>query len=551
MKHKNILPTIIILYKLCLIYTAKDLFLILEGKKHIMQKNHFMKIKIIVKNKILLVISLFFCFLIISRGITFAVSYNLYNPLSYTIIYRTELINVSEKNISKAIIYIPLIEDNFPNQKVEILDIIPSGYKIFKSAESGTNISYAVKNIKPHEKMTFTIRCKVKVYDLFYNVDFNEFSQVTYDKNSVFLKPQEYIESDSKLIKHVSFKIAGTEKNPYLVSLRLYDYLRENINFDFRAGLYGAESSLRNKLVGCSDAAGLYTALCRSYGIPARYCAGFYLGNIDMDDNKWHTITDTHAWSEVNISYDNWLPVDPTQGRFNQMRRFQCFAQESNDYIALWKDKVEPVAIDCKDKKRNKDLYIDFYTKIKKEDIETKPTCPRIFKLNPPPCPLKNKSYGVESSNCDNHIGYIYLQTHNYKEAFRCFAQSIAFNPKNTAAYENMINLFCYLRMYDESLIWIQAAKKELPDSAQLYAQEGEIYLVKKQIDKSISCLKKAVALNDRKGYYFYLLALVYLNKGPEYKNMAENCLRSTLKLGVSEDIKNNIKAIQKQVFIK
>lgn len=517
-----------------------------------MRKIYLMSAKITIKNKILLVISLFFCFLIVLTEATFALEYHLYKPRVYTIEYYAELINTGQSNIKRITINIPLIEDNFPNQKVDILNIYPQRCKIVKNTKNRKDIKYIIKTIKPHEKMTFTVRCKVKVYDLFYNVDFNDFSQANYDKNSLFLKPQEYIESDSKLIKYVSFKIAGTEKNPYLVSLRLYDYLRENINFDFRAKLSGAEASLKNKLVGCSDAAGLYAALCRAYGIPARYCAGFYLGNIDMDDNKYHAVTETHAWSEINIINDDWLPVDPTQGRFNQMRRFQCFAQQGNDYITLWKDGVEPVIVNCNDKKRNKDLNLDFYAKIKKEDIKfpSGEFCD-IFKTNILTEKSKNKSAGktamYENSKTYNSKGYMYLQTHNYGKAFQYFLKSISLDHKNITAYENMINMFNYLKLYEKSLEWIKLAKKEAPSASGLFAQEGEIYLVEKQFDKSLICLKKAIFLNDREGYYFYLLALAYLNKWPECKNMAESYFENALKLGVSEEIKNNIIAIEKQ----
>ena len=64
-----------------------------------------------------------------------------------------------------------------------------------------------------------------------------------------------------------------------------------------------AEMALAQGCGVCQDYAHILIALCRQQGIPARYIAGFMIGE-----------GATHAWVEVYVN-GKWLGIDPTHNR--------------------------------------------------------------------------------------------------------------------------------------------------------------------------------------------------------------------------------------------
>lgn len=82
-----------------------------------------------------------------------------------------------------------------------------------------------------------------------------------------------------------------------------------------------------NKKGSCTHFASAAVLLCRSRGIPARYCEGFILKGEDIKtgivsgENVTVSVPDSraHAWTEVYIDGFGWLIFDPTPGYGNVM----------------------------------------------------------------------------------------------------------------------------------------------------------------------------------------------------------------------------------------
>lgn len=535
------------------------------------------------KKKFTLLLSAILLLLLIKPG--FSAEYHLKNPRSLIIEYRAEVSNLSSKDIKNFNIYLPLIRNNAPSQRVEFLSVTPDKHNIVKDSFKNEEIRYPNQSLKAGEKRVFIVKCKATIHDLIYNIDFNEFKKLPANPGNIYLKPQKYIESNSEIIKNTVKAVKQDEDNRYLLSLRIYDYLRQGLYFDFRAPCAGARASLENKLIACCDAALLYTAMCRAAGIPSRFCAGLYLGNINLKDGKEHIINDTHAWSEINLN-NMWIPVDPTQGRFSFVRRFRHFAQQGNDYVTVWRDNIEPVRIEYKNKQDAGMAHLEFsaivreekrelpvrvnedndFLKDIKQDSRYEPEQHdkrSDFYINEAELLFKNGKIeeslrrAIESlricknSRVYNLLGYIYLQTFNYKNAYYYLQKSVLTNGRNNAAYENIINLFIYTGYYDKALGRLDEAEKKFPRNPEFPAQAGEIYLIKGQFDKSIKSLKSAIFLDNRQGYYFYLLGLAYIGKGLNNKDTARSCFDKAVRLGVDKIIQNNIEELHKKYYKK
>ncbi len=76
----------------------------------------------------------------------------------------------------------------------------------------------------------------------------------------------------------------------------------------------GIQSSLTTLRLGsgaCRDFAVLFTELCRTLGLAARFVSG-YLYAPDGDDHR--TVGAMHAWAEVFLPGAGWKGIDPTHG---------------------------------------------------------------------------------------------------------------------------------------------------------------------------------------------------------------------------------------------
>jgi transglutaminase-like putative cysteine protease len=129
---------------------------------------------------------------------------------------------------------------------------------------------------------------------------------------------------------------AGTEKNPYLLARRLYDYVVDQL----APGAPPAASQDWYALAAAKQGdalvyASLFTALARKAGIPARLVAGYV-----VDDAR---SAHPHYWSEFYIETFGWVPVDPFLGDDRaygpdvRERRAYYFGNLDNRHIAVAK----------------------------------------------------------------------------------------------------------------------------------------------------------------------------------------------------------------------
>ena len=120
-----------------------------------------------------------------------------------------------------------------------------------------------------------------------------------------YLKPDLMIESDDPLIISEAFRITSGSGNSWEAAVRLCRWVAENI----AGALPGGISAINTLITGEAECGGhsrLLAAFCRAVGIPARVTAGcmytaYHSGGFGQ-----------HAWTEVFMGNDGWIPVDAT-----------------------------------------------------------------------------------------------------------------------------------------------------------------------------------------------------------------------------------------------
>ncbi len=85
--------------------------------------------------------------------------------------------------------------------------------------------------------------------------------------------------------------------------------------FDYESGVTDADSPIDHALEAgrgvCQDFAHIMIAICRSWGIPARYVSGYLF--TDRSEGGDRSSPDaTHAWVEVYLPSLRWIGFDPT-----------------------------------------------------------------------------------------------------------------------------------------------------------------------------------------------------------------------------------------------
>ena len=112
-------------------------------------------------------------------------------------------------------------------------------------------------------------------------------------------------------IQDLARRIAGSEKNPYWIARRIYDYLGKNLSYNLKplGGWNPAPTVLQRGTASCSEYSYSMIALCRSLGVPIRY-----VGAVSRrgDDASFDDVF--HRWTEVYLPPYGWIPFDANKG---------------------------------------------------------------------------------------------------------------------------------------------------------------------------------------------------------------------------------------------
>jgi len=134
------------------------------------------------------------------------------------------------------------------------------------------------------------------------------------DQNFDFLRPHGFTQPTPALAafiaKHDLGPMDGADPLTALrvLSSRLYGAL------DYESGFTAADSPIDHALTAgsgvCQDFAHVMIALCRGWGVPARYVSGYLFTDRAAGDRSDPDAT--HAWVEVFLPTLGWIGLDPT-----------------------------------------------------------------------------------------------------------------------------------------------------------------------------------------------------------------------------------------------
>lgn len=200
------------------------------------------------------------------------------------------------------------------------LDLEPRA-QIFSYADNFGNAVYHFDVPQPHDNLRIEARSAVETQpDLVLpeGVDQGEWDRLRSDfvrgECFDFLQPHGFVVFTQALQTFIAEKNldALRLKDPLTAVLALNQIIYDA--FDYTPGVTTADSPIDLALgVGrgvCQDFAHIMLAICRRWGIPARYVSGYLFTDRQHGDRSDPDAT--HAWVEVFLPTLRWIGLDPT-----------------------------------------------------------------------------------------------------------------------------------------------------------------------------------------------------------------------------------------------
>ena len=205
--------------------------------------------------------------------------------------------------------------------------------QLFSYADTFGNAVYHFDIPQPHDRLTIVARSAVETEppaDLPEGLDRGEWDRLRSDfvrgEHFDFVRPHGFASPSPALAAYVAEKKLDELRglNPLRALRELSHTVYES--FAYEAGVTRADSPVDDVLKArkgvCQDFAHVMMAICRSWGIPARYVSGYLFTDRKSGDRSDPDAT--HAWVEVFLPSLRWIGFDPTNDILAGERHIAC-----------------------------------------------------------------------------------------------------------------------------------------------------------------------------------------------------------------------------------
>lgn len=229
-------------------------------------------------------------------------------------------------------VWMPFPRENKKSKNINLLSTTNENYIISPNSYAHKSIYMESPAVKD-STMQFGYQLELETSDHWfnfgpddvkpYNTESELYKKYTAQRNThVIFTPQ---------LKQITDSLIAGETNPYNKTIRIFDYIAENIPWasarEYATFENIPEYVLKNKHGDCGQVGLTFIAMARYAGIPAKWQSGFMLhpGQGGM-----------HDWSEVYFEGIGWVPVDASFGfvpsQDNKTRHFYMGGIDSHRY---------------------------------------------------------------------------------------------------------------------------------------------------------------------------------------------------------------------------
>ena len=225
---------------------------------------------------------------------------------TYEVHERLTLVNEGPAQPEKENLWVALIRDFPPYQKVASMQVSPAEYKLITDEDGNQYAEFDFSNHPAGTTKTVDITYQVIVNELMYDL-----SECTGQLINDFVQPELHIESANPQIINLASELSRGKKTTCQQVRAFYDYIGNNLVYTYNGKNWGAQAALGSMGADCTEYASLLVALSRSQHIPARYFEGLLFLNTETKAKAQLE----HAWSDAYFPGMGWTAIDPTLGR--------------------------------------------------------------------------------------------------------------------------------------------------------------------------------------------------------------------------------------------
>jgi len=142
-------------------------------------------------------------------------------------------------------------------------------------------------------------------------------SSVNLDQSTdIYCKRDRFWETNDPLVKRTSGIILRSSHDLEEFLSKAFAWVRDNVRLrQPELERLGAARTIRELTGDCDELSDLFIALCRTANIPSRRVVGLFYHGRKTEPKPF----DWHAWAEVQLSGNAWIPFDPSLGFFAAM----------------------------------------------------------------------------------------------------------------------------------------------------------------------------------------------------------------------------------------
>lgn len=204
------------------------------------------------------------------------------------------------------------IPEAMPQQQILNVAFDPSDYQS-RSDRWNQNIAcFYYEALKPEDVVLSKMMVQTEISEINYFIfpdQVGTLGKIPAQIKDIYTANGSKYRTDTEFIQTLSAQIVKNETNPYWMARRIFDYVRETLEYKLEGGWNIAPVVLGRGTGSCSEYTFSFIALCRAAGIPARYVGALVVRGDDasLDDVF-------HRWPEVYLPNYGWIPMDPQGG---------------------------------------------------------------------------------------------------------------------------------------------------------------------------------------------------------------------------------------------
>lgn len=224
----------------------------------------------------------------------------------YTVRQHISLVNEGDEAPGKQNLWVALIRDIPPYQRVLSRRISPKNYTLVTDEYGNQYAEFDFTKHLPGKSRTVDIEYQVIVNEVLYDL-----GACVGELPEAFTQPELHIESSNPQIIALAEELSSGKKTVCEQVRAFYNHAGDELIYTYNRNSWGAQATFGLMGADCTEYASLVIALSRAQGIPSRY----YEGLLFIEGKDEGVAQTEHSWLDVYLPGIGWVGMDPTIGR--------------------------------------------------------------------------------------------------------------------------------------------------------------------------------------------------------------------------------------------